>query len=176
MKKRTVLIIMTIVMGIMLSACSSNNGNNASTNKPGNTASQEKPVQSKLTTKEMVDEMLKQVEQPMLMELTADMVKNLYHLDPAVVEQYTIMTPLMNVKTNEIAIFKVKDAKDIAAVETAVKKRATDVQKSFETYLPDQYENAKNYKLVTKGNYVLFIISDKAADLENIFNSFFDKA
>ena len=110
----------------------------------------------------MVDGMLAKIEQPALVEMTGDMVKQMYYIDPALLEQYTIMSPMMNIKTNEIAVFKVKDAKDIAAVEDGIKKRAADVQKTFETYLQDQYENAKNYKLVTKGNYVFFVISEEA--------------
>jgi len=81
---------------------------------------------------------------------------------------------MMNVKSNEIAIFKVKDAKDIPDIEAAVKQRAENVQKLFEQYLPDQYENAKNYKLITKGNYVLLVISDSADELIKVYDSFFE--
>ena len=82
---------------------------------------------------------------------------------------------MMNVKTNEIAILKVKDEKDIPKAESAVKQRAENVKKQFETYLPDQYENAKNYKLMTKGKYVLFVISEDADKLVNVYNSFFEE-
>lgn len=158
---------LVVALGIMLTACSSPNN--------GNKGNKEEAFEPTQTTKEMVDSVLKQMEQPSLMELPADMVKDLYHMDPALLDQYTIMTPLMNIKTNEIAVLKVKDAKDIATVEAAVKQRATDVQKQFETYLQDQYENAKNYKLATKGNYIIFIISENAADLEKAFEPFFVK-
>lgn len=158
---------LVVALGIMLTACSSSDN--------GNKGNKEEAFEPTQTTKEMVDSVLKQIEQPALMELQADMVKDLYHMDPALLDQFTIMTPLMNVKTNEIAVLKVKDAKDIAAVEAAVKQRAADVQKQFETYLPDQYDNAKNYKLVAKGNYIIFIISESAADLEKAFETFFVK-
>jgi predicted nucleotidyltransferase len=149
------------VLSIALSACSSNN--------------KEAAIESTVPAKEMADQILTQFEQPQLMELEAGMVQQLYHLDPALLEQYTIRTPLMNVKTNEIAILKVKDAKDVATVEAAVKQRAADVQKQFEIYLPDQYELSKNYKLVTKGNYVLFVISDKADEMVKSFDIFFEQ-
>ncbi|WP_239617781.1 DUF4358 domain-containing protein [Cohnella mopanensis] len=161
MKKRTFVLLLTLVLSVALSACSSNN--------------KEAAIESKVPAKEMADQMLAQFEQPMLMELEAGMVQQLYHLDPALLEQYTIRIPLMNVKTNEISILKVKDAKDVATVEAAVKQRAADVQKQFETYLPDQYELSKNYKLVTKGNYVLFVISEKADEIVKSFDSFFEQ-
>ncbi|MEK4509917.1 DUF4358 domain-containing protein [Paenibacillus sp. FSL K6-2524] len=162
MKHKNILMIMVVVLGIMLTACSSSNN-------------KEEAFEPTQTTKEMMDSVLAQFEQPSLMELPAEMVNELYHLNPTLLDQYTIMTPMMNIKTNEIAILKVKDAKDIPTVEEAVKQRATDIQKQFETYLPDQYENAKNYKLVTKGNYVIFIISENADDIEKAFETFFVK-
>jgi hypothetical protein len=126
------------------------------------------------STQAMVDAILAKVEQPSLMDVTSDMLQDLYHLDPALLEQFTIKMPMMNVKTNEIAILKVKDANDIAAVEEAVKQRAEDVQKQFETYLQDQYENAKNYKIVVKENYLLFVISESADTIVIEFNSLFE--
>lgn len=126
------------------------------------------------STEGIVDAILTKIEQPSLMDVTSDMVQDMYHFDPALLEQFTIKMPMMNVKTNEIAVLKVKDAKDIATVEEGVKQRAADVQKQFETYLPDQYENAKNYKLVVKDSYVLFVISESADDIVNEFNSLFE--
>lgn len=161
MKKHTFILALTIVLSVVLSACSSSNN--------------EAVVETNLTPKEMVDEMLAKVEQPSLMEVEEDMVAQLYHLAPSLLEDYSIRMPMMNVKSNEIAILKVKDAKDISTVETAVKERATDIQKQFEQYLPDQYENAQNYKLVTKGNYILFVISESADQLVTEFDTLFTK-
>lgn len=130
-------------------------------------------METNLTAKEMVDQMLAKVEQPAFMEVEENQLADLYHLAPSLLEDYSIRMPMMNIKSNEIAVLKVKDAKDIPTVEEAVKERAADVQKSFEQYLPDQYENAKNYKLVTKGNYILFVISDVADQLVTEFDNLF---
>ncbi|MDQ0112486.1 DUF4358 domain-containing protein [Paenibacillus harenae] len=164
MKKMYMALLLTIVLGLMLTACSGGNGgkNNSANNESNNTQQEDKVTEPTQTTKEMMDAMLATIEPPALMELQGDMLAQMYYLDAALLDQYTIMTPMMNIKTNEVAIIKVKDAKDVPAVEEAIKKRAGDVQKQFETYLQDQYENAKNYKLVTKGKYVLFVISDSA--------------
>lgn len=153
---------LTIVLSVVLSACSSSNNNEAA-------------VEPNLTAKEMVDQMLTKVEQPAFIDVEEDMVAQLYHLAPSLLEDYSIKMPMMNTKSNELAILKVKDAKDITTVEDAIKQRAADIQKSFERYLPDQYENAKNYKLVTKGNYLLFVIADPADQdkLVQEFDTFF---
>lgn len=162
MKKHPLILALTIVLSMVLSACSSANNNEA-------------PVEPNVTAKEMVDQMLAKVEQPSFMEVEAEMLEQMYHLDPALLEDYSVRMPMMNVKSNEIAVLKVKDSKDIPTVETAIQQRASDVQNAFEQYLPDQYENAKNYKLVTKGNYLLFVIADPADQdaLVKEFDTFF---
>lgn len=155
----------------------------SSTAKPSHTpAPTKKPTPTKAPAAEkmpsasdMIDGMLEEVEQPSLMTMDSDMMKDAYAIDSSLLEEYSIRFPMMNIKATEIAIFKVKKEKDIDAVKEGIEKRAGTIQKQFETYLPDQYENAKNYKVVTNGNYVLFIISESADDLEKAFNSYFDK-
>ncbi|REK75220.1 DUF4358 domain-containing protein [Paenibacillus paeoniae] len=180
---------MIVAMGVALTACGGNNsdknvnagketntsqnGSNSGSNAgeettPGDEANKEDEstgIVKADSAKGIVDAILSKVEQPALAPIEGEMVKDLYHLDPSILEDYAIMSPLMNVKTNEVAVLKVKDAKDIATVEEAVKKRAADVQKQFETYLQDQYENAKNFQVVKKGDYVLFVISESADDI-----------
>lgn len=153
-------LVLTIVFGLLIVGCSEEQ---SSITKP------------ELSAKEMADHMIEKVEQPSLMELEPDQIKDLYKLDPEKLEEYSIRIPMMNVKTNEIAILKVKDAKDLPDLESALKQRAEDVQKQFETYLPDQYENAKNYKIVKKGNYVLFVISEESEQLLKVYDSFFEQ-
>lgn len=160
MKKLQLFLMATILGGLLLAGCSKG-------------TSEPELVEPKVTANEMIEEMLAEVEQPMLMELPADQVLAIYNIDPEKLEDYAIRIPMMNIKTNEIAILKVKDTADIPEVEEAVKQRAENVKKTFETYLPDQYENAKNYQLITKGNYVLFVISEDADKLIKVYDRFF---
>ncbi|KMY48679.1 DUF4358 domain-containing protein [Peribacillus loiseleuriae] len=160
MKKRMMVFMFTLVLGMVITGCSKDKSD---------------AIEAKMPAKEMAEKMVKEVEEPALIELQPDEVKEIYNLDPEKLDEYSIRIPLMSVKTNEIAILKVKDAKDVPDVESAVKQRVENVKKQFEHYLPDQYENAKNYKLVTKGNYVLLVISEKADELVKVYDSFFDQ-
>lgn len=169
MNKLSKALFLGLALSLALTACTGGNNNDSANNN----GTQQEQVTVTASTKEMVDSMLTKVEQPMMGEMPEDMVQDMYHLDPGLLEEYTIMTPMMNVKSNEVAILKVKDVADIATVEEAVKQRAADVQQSFQQYLPDQYENAQNYKLVTKGPYVLFVISESADSLVAEFDAFF---
>ncbi|MEG0473583.1 MAG: DUF4358 domain-containing protein [Solibacillus sp.] len=165
--KKMIVIMLTMVLALVVSACS---GDKSSTTDDKTTA-----VEPSASAKEMIEQMVTQIEQPALIELTAEDLLNLYGIDATTLEDFSVRIPMMNVKSNEIAIFKVKDEKDIAEVLTAVEQRAEDVMKTFEQYLPDQYENAKNHKIVTKGNYVLFVISDQADKLIAVYDRFFVK-
>ncbi len=127
----------------------------------------EKP--KSLSSGDIVDFMLEQVEQPVSLDMSAEQMEEAYGIDPDTLENFAVRAPFVNIKSNELALFKVKKAKDAAAVKKGIEKRAGDIQKSFESYLPDQYENSKNYRVVTQGNYVLFIISESADDLEKAF-------
>ncbi|GMK37755.1 hypothetical protein PCCS19_08090 [Paenibacillus sp. CCS19] len=186
MKKHIATLISVALVGLMLSACNSGSDSKVDTSSKPDTSTEAgsntntdigtaTAPEPSMTVAEMSEDLLKQAEQPPLVDLTEADIKTLYHLDPALLDSYVVKIPLMNVKTNEIAIVKVKDAKDVQTVEDAIKQRAADVQKTFETYLPDQYDNAKNYKLVTKGNYILFAISDADAvdKLTKQFDTYF---
>lgn len=162
-----IVIMLTMVLALVVSACS---GSNSSTTDDKATT-----LEPNASAKEMTEQMVTEVEQPKLIELTAEDLKNLYNLDAAKLEDFSVRVPMMGVKTNEIAIFKVKDEKDIAEVLTAIEQRAESVMKTFEQYLQDQYENAKNHKIITKGNYVLFVISDQADELIAVYDRFFVK-
>lgn len=164
--KKMIVIMLTMVLAIVVSACSG--GKTSTDDKTTN-------IEASKSAKEMTEQMVTEVEQPSLMELSAEEMKDNYNIDPAKLEDFSVRIPMMNVKTNEIAIFKVKNANDVADVEAAVKARAENVMKQFEHYLPNQYENAKNHKLIIKGNYVLLVISESADELVKVYDSFFEK-
>ncbi len=158
--KKMMVLMLTAMVALVISACSNDKS---------------ETIEVKESAKEMADKMITEVEQPAQIELSEEQLKDFYNIDASKLEDFTVRMPMMNVKTNEIAIFKVKDAKDVAEIEAAAKERAENVAKQFEQYLPDQYENAKNYKIVTKGNYVLMVISESADELIKVYESFFEE-
>lgn len=103
--------------------------------------------------------------------MSAEDLKNMYGIDAKILAGFSVHMPLMNVKANEIGVFQVKDKKDVDSVKAGIKKRAEAIQKEFETYLQDQYKIAQDYRVVVKGDYVLFAISEQADDLEKAFSA-----
>lgn len=189
MKKTAMsLLVVTALLGSLLTACSGNGNNNGATppatntpiasesptpspspsDEPDNT---EKPDDNKTesSTDKIMKAMLDKIEQPGLMDLTKDDIDTYYVIDTDLIDEFSIKTPAFNLSSNEIAIIKVKDNKDIAEIKKSMEQRAADVQKMFEQYLPEPYKLAQNYKIATEGDYVLFLISEKADELEKAF-------
>ncbi|MHA6482938.1 DUF4358 domain-containing protein [Paenibacillus sp. strain BS8-2] len=189
MKKRVMNMMMILAMGIALAACGAdNNKGNAEptatstatatatatetetpiadndTNEGSNGEGDKEPAKEG-TSRYVIDELVDSSNRPAFIEPDATMLQDMYQLDAGLFQDYVVLMPMMNISTTEFAVFQVKDVEDIPAVEEGIKKRAAAVQKSFEQYLPDQYENAKNYKLVTKGNFVFFVIAEDAEDV-----------
>ena len=159
MKKR---ILALACAAVLLTAClagCANQQNGGGGTEPKNVA-----------VKDIFDKMRTDVESPAGMAIEDDQLKELYGLDPEILDSYVAEMPMMNVKANELAIFKVKDSKDVDTVKKACEKRAETVAENFKTYLTDQAELAQNYTLKNSGNYVLFAMDENADDLVKIFD------
>lgn len=128
------------------------------------------------TSKEITTEMMEGKELPAFVEIEDDaQLKDFYGIDGALLEDYSVHMPMMNVKSDELAVLRLKDQKDISTVEEQLKKRAEAIQQQFEQYLPDQYEHAKNYQIVQQGNYILFVIAEDTKQFIDSFNAFFEE-
>ncbi len=130
-------------------------------------------VEASASVEEIAEKIQSDMEWPALMNIGDEEIKNLYGIDVNDLEEYTFNVPMMNVKSTELSIIKVKDIEKIDEVKESIEKRAENIQKSFETYLPDQYENAKNYLLEVKGEYIIFAIYEDTNKVQEVFNGFF---
>lgn len=103
-----------------------------------------------------------------LSDMNSETLSDLYGVSSSDLVSFVGKMPLMNVKATEIFIAEVKDGK-MDAVKTGIKNRQADLAAQWEHYLPDQYEIVQNYKLVTSGNYVLFVVSENASSVVSAF-------
>ncbi|GAA0123193.1 MAG: DUF4358 domain-containing protein [Clostridium argentinense] len=94
-----------------------------------------------------------------------------YYIDLKDIEEAEIKTAMMNVKSNELAIIKVKDSSKVEEIKKSVEKRGEDLEKQWSNYLPNQYELVKKRKIEAIGNYVILIIDEKADEIEEIIES-----
>lgn len=110
-------------------------------------------------------------EMPALIDLDSATLLAVYGLDSSNLDAYICKMPMMNTKATEFFLAKVKDGK-MDAVKAAVEKRQEDLEQQWSQYLPDQLDLVKNYKLVTNGNYILFVVSEYADAAVTAFNTY----
>lgn len=96
-------------------------------------------------------------------------LKKLYDINSDELEGFSLFTASSNIKSDEIAIFKVKDSGNIENIKDKITKRIDKQSKSFSGYLPDEYYLIQHNIVKVKGNYVIFIVSK---DFEKISNAF----
>ena len=109
-------------------------------------------------------------EMPMFMDTPEEILSGEgFGIDPADLEAYISKTPMMNVNATEFFIAKVKDGK-MDTVKAAIQARQASLENQWSTYLPDQYEMVKNYKLTVNGSYIFFAIGEYAEQAEKLFN------
>ena len=111
------------------------------------------------------------IELPNRVNMDATMFKDTYGIASKYLSSYVVSTPITNVHATEIAVFEVVNETAREAVKTGIEKRVEALTKQWQTYLPEQYELVKNYKVVDKGNLVLFVISDQADSIISKFNA-----
>jgi hypothetical protein len=92
----------------------------------------------------------------------ADMALQMLNLSAADMQDYALSISLMNIKSYAVAVIKPADGK-----ADTVKKGLQDYvdmqKKNMETYLPDQYEIAKDAKVVvTSGGEVVLVCCENA--------------
>lgn len=91
------------------------------------------------------------------------------HFNQDDIEQGTILTPMMNVKSTLIFVVKAKDEAAVTKVKEGLEKVKSDQEATWSTYLPNQYELVKANQIKVQGNYLLYVTCDKADDIVKIF-------
>ncbi|MEA1962194.1 MAG: DUF4358 domain-containing protein [Bacillota bacterium] len=103
----------------------------------------------------------------------SEKLEKYYGVNADELEDFVLYTPAVNIKADEMAIFKVKDETGISDMQNRIEKRLQNKTDSFKEYLPEEYYLVEKHVLVNHGNYVLFAISKDAETIEDIFNEFF---
>ncbi len=142
---------------------------NAEENKPSNNPPVETPNNKELSISEVMNKIVSVIPEDKhnMSELPKELYADLYGIDTGKFEDVLVFGSMMNVKANEIMLLKVKDIGDIESATKLLEERKNQVYKTWENYLPDQFEMVKQAKIKTNGKYAVLIISpnsDKVSD------------
>lgn len=122
-----------------------------------------------MSVSDLWDKVSAGLELPSLMDLDDDMLSSLYGISAADLDGYVAKIPLMNVKSTEFFLAKVASGK-MDAVKAGIARRQADLETQWKQYLPDQLALVEDYRLVTSGDYVFFVIAEGADSAVSAFN------
>lgn len=100
-------------------------------------------------------------------------LKDLYDIDKDELEDFVLYTSSSNIKADELAILKVKDVEKVDEVKKNINRRIDEQTLKFQDYLPEEYYLIEKNILKSKDNYILFVVSEEAEDIEKIFDESF---
>ncbi|MDL2224613.1 DUF4358 domain-containing protein [Eubacteriales bacterium OttesenSCG-928-M02] len=113
-------------------------------------------------------------ENPLPMYMVSDVTKDdlsltlVPDLDPAWVDRGTIIQAGVIINANLIMLVEAKDAESAKKVAAEFKKAKASQERTWSTYLPDQYKKVQENITATKGNLVYYITYEKPAEIEKL--------
>lgn len=100
-------------------------------------------------------------------------LSKLYKINLDDVEEFVLYTAPSNMKSDEIAILKVKDSKNVDSIKEKISQRAAAQAESFKDYAPEEYYLIQKNILKSQGNYILFVVSENVDKIQEVFDGFF---
>lgn len=87
------------------------------------------------------------------------------------IEEGIAIQPMMNVKSNMIIVLKAKDISKVESLKASLEGIKDKQIKTWQQYLPDQYEKVKNNIIQSNGKYLVYITYDNPEKIETTFNN-----
>ncbi|WP_409179000.1 DUF4358 domain-containing protein [Brevibacillus fortis] len=97
-------------------------------------------------------------------------LQKLYQIEAEKVENFILYTASSNVKADELAVIKVKDASDTENVKEKIQQRIEAQTIKLKDYRPEEYFLIEKHVLKTNGQFVLFAVSKEVDQIESVFD------
>ena len=104
-------------------------------------------------------------------EIGTDRMSGYYDVASDKIESYSAYICGSGAYPDEIAVFQLKSADDVADVKAMLEKRVEAQTATFKDYTPDEMYKIDGKNVVTSGNYVALIICADNAKAIDDFNS-----
>lgn len=145
------------------------------TEEPAEEATEKPAPATSVSVAEIAAKLTEELKLGSLKPVEGEQIKDSYGIDAdSMLTEYSFNQAMIMMQAGEFSVVKLKSDESFEAVKAGFERRAETVRKSFENYLQDQYEQAKNYQIVRNGLYVLFSISPDQQKAAELFNAFFD--
>lgn len=104
-----------------------------------------------------------------LILLPDKVVADYYDLSFDGLEDYRVYVSSSSATASELAVFKCKDEAALKAAKAVVETRISDQISNYENYRPDEKFRLDNALVETNGDYLLFVVSDNNATIQDLF-------
>ncbi len=122
---------------------------------------------------DFVEAVYSSFESPASMDFDDELLSDWYNIDASLLEEYAGKFPLMNVHASEIFVAHVKPD-NVESVNDGIEGRLDYLKEQWSQYLIDQYELVQKYEIVKKGDYILFVIHEHAAEIADYFRATYE--
>lgn len=102
-------------------------------------------------------------------EVSSRFLRKYYDLNASDYEGVSLFMPNSNMDAQEMLIIKLADTSQAEAVSEAINTRLETQLNAFDGYAPVQYDLCSKAIVDVRGNYILFVIHENAAEIEAAF-------
>lgn len=96
-------------------------------------------------------------------------IKKIFGLNTSDYEGSIYHKPKSNMDAEELLIIRAASLEQVQSIEDAIDTRLDKQKKVFEGYAPKQYKQLENARVVVKGRFVLYVVSDDADKYASAF-------
>lgn len=115
------------------------------------------------TVQTVVDQIATEIGVAMPSDVDENFLRDMCYIPTEDMTEYAGKIAIVNTSADNVIAVKAAEGK-LESVKAGLEKRLEDVQKSFEMYLPEQYEKAKKGQVITKGDYAFLLILGESAE------------
>lgn len=155
--KSGIIILLFVFITLMISGCAKSGGE----------------VLKNPEISEIEDTVMKNFDTSDMIKLDDKKLERVYGISADEVGGYFAYVSTSNIKADEVAVFKVKDSKDIEGIKSKIGERMVQLGTGFKDYLPEQYSLIEKYTLDVKGNYVFLVVSKDGESIKAQFDKCF---
>lgn len=92
-------------------------------------------------------------------------------VDVEELEKGVVISPMMNVNSDQVILFEAKDEKDVESLRGSLEKALEAQDQTWSQYLPDQYAKVKKNRIKTNGKFLLYVTYESPEKIEKIFDT-----
>lgn len=179
--KRIMVGIICAMIAVSICGCSGGNAQSsatesvvsseASSTADSSTEASYDTAQASGTAAEITAKIQADVKFPGMAEIGTDRMSGYYDVASDKIESFSAYICGSGAYPDEIAVFQLKSADDVADVKAMLEKRVEAQTATFKDYTPDEMYKIDGKNVVTSGNYVALIICADNAKAIDDFNS-----